>query len=216
MKTKLFLTALAVTASLCGYAQTKGTNTLGFGVNSATSKTESNASSQDSESKQTIVSLGYGIFIKDNTRIGIDLLYGKVNHTISNSQASGQDQNESQTYGGSLSYQQYYPLFKTLYAYAGGSGGFSSGSSESTVSPDLDYRRNNYSLGAYGGLTWFATKRFAFETTLLSAAFNYNSSKMESKPNNLDQFTLSQKETSFKLNTSGLIDGLGFKIYLLF
>ena len=164
MKKKL-LTAIAVIASLCGYAQTKGTSTLGLGINVFTDKTEYAGQPQSSSSverKTNSFTLGYGLFIKDNTRIGIDLQYGKIKG----------DYYDVKSYGGNVTYQQYYPLVSKLYAYAGGRAGYSYADQKSDV-PGTYYNSNQYSLGAYGGVTWFVSKRFAFETTLLSANATY-------------------------------------------
>ncbi|ETZ21489.1 outer membrane beta-barrel protein [Pedobacter sp. V48] len=204
MKKKL-LTAVAVLASLCGYAQTKGTSTLGLGVNVSTNKTEFNdQSSSDSKTKQSSFSLGYGLFIKDNTRIGIELQYGK---------GSG-NSTDTKSYGGNVTYQQYYPLIGKLYAYAGGKAGYGYATQkfENTESYSGSNKTNQYSLGAYGGLTWFVSKRFAFETTLLSANANYLNYNQK-----VNGATVTEnKQTNFNLTTQGFIDDLGFKIYLLF
>ena len=204
MKKKL-LTAVAVLASLCGYAQTKGTSTLGLGVNVSTNKTEFNdQSASDSKTKQNSFSLGYGLFIKDNTRIGIDLQYGEGNGNSF----------DTKSYGGNVTYQEYYPLIKKLYAYAGGKAGYgyTTQKSENPDSYNGNTKSNQYSLGVYGGLTWFVSKRFAFETTLLSANASYFNFKQKIN----DATVTENKQTNFNLTTQGFIDDLGFKIYLLF
>ncbi|WP_214226051.1 hypothetical protein [Pedobacter sp. B4-66] len=204
MKKKL-LTAIAVLASLCGYAQTKGTSTLGLGINVSTTTTEFNGQPvNESKTKYNWFSLGYGLFIKDNTRIGIDLLYGKE---------KGSDLNKK-SYGGNVTYQQYYPLINKLYAYAGGKGGYSYASQRS-YNPDSYYnntKSNQYTLGVYGGVTWFVSKRFAFETTLLSANASYSNYRQKQK----DASLLENKFTNFNIATEGALSNLGFKIYLLF
>nr|WP_068891433.1 outer membrane beta-barrel protein [Pedobacter panaciterrae] len=206
MKKKL-LTAVAVLATLCGYAQTKGTSTLGLGVSVTTSKIEfPNQTSADSKTKSSSFSLGYGLFVKDNTRIGLELQYGE-----GTGNGSG---NDSKSYGGNVTYQQYYPLIGKLYAYAGGKGayGYTKSKLNDPDSYNSETKSNTYSLGAYGGLTWFVSKRFAFETTLLSANASYGNYKQ--KVNNATYADL--KQTNFNLTTQGFINDLGFKIYLLF
>ncbi|RZL27640.1 MAG: hypothetical protein EOO96_22210 [Pedobacter sp.] len=76
-----------------------------------------------------------------------------------------------------------------------------------------DYKSNTYSLGAYGGVTWFLSKRFALETSLLSADFAYNST--EATQTAFFSNTKS-KQTNFNLSSQGFINNLGFKIYILF
>lgn len=210
---KNLLTALAVLVSLCGYAQTKGTSTLGLGVTSSTYKTESFSGAEATTSKQRAnnYSLDYGYFINDNSRIGIEFGYLRA----SSEQTSGAH-TKVEGYGGNLSYQKYYPLVKSLYAYAGGRGGYFYSTQESSVqyNPNPTYTTNQYSLGAYGGLTWFVSKRFALETTLLSANASYDISKNKTTQDQINTNRVTQK--NFNLKSEGLIDGLGFKIFLLF
>ena len=211
MKKQLLLTAIAVGVSLCGYAQTKGTSTLGLGASISSNKSSSNFGNSEtvSTNKNRYISLGYGYFIKDNTRIGLELSYGKN----TNEQTAYDYSNESKTYGGTISYQKYYPLIKTLYVYAGGSTGYARVQSTNEASNTYATEGNNYNLGAYGGITWFVSKRFAFETNLLSADVAYSTTSNKQK----DGTSQSKNEhTNFNLNTSGFINDLGFKIYLLF
>lgn len=207
MKTK----AIILAASLCAIAftsnaQTKGTNTLGFGVNASTIKSSFNGS----ETKTNAYSIGYGNFIKDNTKIGFDLNYSK----LKNSQAPYTTDFEN--YGGNLTYQKYFPLVKTLFAYAGGRGGYAYGKQENNGPTQLStFATNTYTVGAFGGITWFLSKRFAFETSLLSADAVY--SKTKQIENSLGNgINYDSKQTSFNLNSEGFINNLGFKIYILF
>jgi len=208
MKLKLFLAALAVGTSLCGYSQTKGTNALGFGVSTNTQKVN-NPDGTEAKTKANNFAISYGNFIKDNVKIGLDLNYSKA-HTTN---ATFIDQ-KVKGYGGNLNYQQYFPIFKTLYAFAGGAGGYNY--AKQSYSPVAQYSEtiyNNYSLRAYGGVTWFFSKRFALETSLLSASIDYSKVKQNNANNGMN---FSSESTSFNLSTSGAINDLGFKIYLLF
>lgn len=214
MKKQFLLTAIAVGLSLCGYAQTKGTSTLGLGANVSTYKSSTignNANESKNEMKGRNFNLGYGYFIKDNTRLGLDFSYGVNNQTQSN----GDYSNENKNYGASVSYQQYFPIVKSLYAYAGGNGGYIySKTAYNSSNPSGDRREGNtYNVGAYGGVTWFLSKRFAFETNLLSANVVYQESKHRGYNTG---YQAKEETTNFSLNTKGFIDDLGFKIYLLF
>jgi len=208
MKSKLFLTAIAVCLSLAGFAQTKGTNALSFGINSSTQNL--NNSGDETKYKHNYFSLGYGNFINDNTKIGMELNYGTTIHR----QSSFYYDQKVKSYGGNLSYQKYFPIIKKLYAYAGGRGAYSySKETDSYVSEIRNFNTNEYSIGAYGGITWFLSKRFAFETNLLSANAYYSETKgMEDYSGTKQQ----SKSTSFNLTSDGFINNLGFKIYLLF
>ena len=204
---KQLLTAIAVCLSLCGYAQTKGTNALGFGIVSTTEK--SSGYSNDNKNTTNTFTLSYGHFIKDNTKIGVELNYGEYKQETTN--FSNLD---SKLYGGNINYQRYFPIVKTLYAYAAGQAGYSY--TKATYSGQNNGQGNKneqYTIGAYGGVTWFASKRFAFETNLLSANFSYK--KAEQVDNNYGTYRKNTR-TSFDMSTQGFINNLSFKIYLLF
>lgn len=213
---KQLLTLVAICATaMAANAQTKGTNALSFGVNSNTNKLSGN--NYENKVKSNTFTLGYGYFFKDNNKIGLDLTYGLSKNTYSSGNTNGNDQ-EQKSYGGNLSYQHYFPLVKTLYAYAGGKAGYAysknNTSFNNTNSQVLDYTSNQYAVGAYGGITWFVSKRFAFETSLLSADIIY--SKTEQNEVNANNFFTKSESTSFNLSSQGFINNLGFKIYILF
>jgi len=212
MKKQLLITATAVLCfSITGFAQTKGTNALSFGVNVNSTKNTFNNVEQ-SESKNNLFTLGYGYFFKDNSKIGLELVYGE--NKVSR---EGVEITSYKNSGGNLSYQKYFPLVKTLYAYAGGRVSYMHGEQADTQqtqnTASTDYKSNTYSLGAYGGVTWFLSKRFALETSLLSADFSYNSTEFTQ---NAFFSSAKSKQTNFNLSSQGFINNLGFKVYILF
>ena len=73
MKSKLTLTALAVCLSYASFSQTKGTNMISLGVDSLTSTLKTGF---ESKTKNNSFTLGYSYFVKDNSKIGVDLYYG--------------------------------------------------------------------------------------------------------------------------------------------
>lgn len=182
---KILLLAFLATGSFAARTQTKGTNTIGLGINLQSQKTEQNSQGNQfkSEQKSSSFSLGYGHFIKDNERLGIDFLYSEDNSE------STSDYN-SKTYGGNLNYQKYFPLFKKFFAFGGGRGGYSYTKSTSKgFTPPADINEssgNSYSLGGYGGASWFLSKRLAFEAQLLSVEIVYSKTKHESSSSVLD------------------------------
>lgn len=208
MKNKI-LTAIAVMASLCGYAQTKGTNALSFGVSVNKVTTEQNVPDglSSSEAKNNNFGLGYGLFIKDNAKLGVEFLYSVYESKLNASRS------EQKGYGANATYQQYYPILKKLYAYAGGKLGYLYTKQEFSNGDMDDLTGNQYQLGAYGGVTWFLSKRFALETSLLSADINYATSDQKGVNGTMGY---KQKSTSFSFSSKGFINDLGFKIYLLF
>ncbi|TCC89299.1 hypothetical protein EZ428_16525 [Pedobacter frigiditerrae] len=206
MKSKLLIMGVLCATAFTANAQTKGTNALSFGVNVNTEKYKSPGG--ENETKVNSYSIGYGNFIKDNTKIGFDLNYSKSENS------NGIYNSDIKNYGGNLTYQKYFPLVKTLFAYAGGRGGYNYGKQENTSPSQVTaYTSNTYNVGAFGGITWFLSKRFAFETSLLSANASYT--KTEQKENSSGN-TFDYKRTSFNLSSEGFINNLGFKIYILF
>jgi hypothetical protein len=209
MKSKLIIMAALCAIAFTANAQTKGTNAVSFGFGSSKSeqKYHSGSSSSESTQKNNSVSLGYGFFFKDNEKIGLNLTYGFYKYETT---PNIQDQ---KTYGGSLSYQKYYPIVKKLYAYAGGQAGYEYGRQSQSVGNNFNFKTNEYTAGAFGGISWFASKRFAFEANVLSANFGYFESKQS---NSYGQGTQETKNTNFGISSQGVFSDLGFKIYVLF
>ena len=205
---KHLLTAIAVCLSLCGYAQTKGTNALGFGISSSTYK--STGSGSENKNSFNSFALSYGHFIKDNVKLGLELNYGKGEQKSTSFNTQG-----TKVYGGNINYQRYFPIVKSLYAYAGGKGGYvyTESTSETTSVTRVSSTTDEYTIGAYGGVTWFVSKRFALETSLLSANISYNQTDQKNISSDNNYKTT---QTSFNMSTQGFINNLGFKIYLLF
>lgn len=212
MKNKI-LTAIAVLASLCSYAQTKGTSAVGFGISSQSSKYESRdplGNVNSKEIKRNDFSLGYGLFIQDNAKLGVDLSYGNND----NSYVANVSGTKSNSYGLGVNYQYYYPLLKKLYAYAGGRVSYDFTKYEDGDANYEDAKSNSYSVGAYGGITWFLSKRFALETSLLSANAMYSKGKRSSNDNS--GVNVETSDSSFSLNSTGSLNNMGFKVYVLF
>lgn len=215
MKSKLLMMGVICAITFTANAQTKGTNTLGFGV---TFNSNKNSSSQTrNESKSNSFSLGYGHFIKDNSKLILQVSYGESKILNDNANYSS-NQND---YGGFIGYQKYFPIVKTFYVFAGTRAGYSYGSGDvkslSTVpgySSQSTNTVNNYSLNVSGGLAWFLSKRFALETDLLSAGANYYKTKQTNNNDNSENFSYTNK--SFNLSNGGLFNNLGFKVYFLF
>lgn len=211
MKKQLLIVAMATLClSATGFAQIKGTNALSFGINATSSKNTFNNTDQ-SESKNNVFTLGYGYFFKDNTKVGLELNYGENKYKTTNLY-----EQKTKTYGGNVSYQKYFPIVKTLFAYAGGKAAYATSTQKQPAVPNYDYQQfetNAYSLGAYGGITWFLSKRFAFETSLLSADVVYSSTE---QTQGLNSSISKSKNTQFNLSSQGFINNLGFKIHLLF
>lgn len=214
MKTLLLIIGLSI-SGLYIQAQTKGMNTIGLGFNSQ--KTEQNTYNQGTvftmKYTSSIINLGYGHFIKENNRIGVDLLYGKDN-------TSGTASNEfnSNVYGGNLNYQQYFPLIKKFYAFGGLRAGYSFTKGTLRYPGVFDEqvsRSNSYLIGGAGGVTWFLFKRIAFEAQLLSADLVYTKTRILAESSQSED-AAETTSTNLNLSTSGTINGLGFKIYFLF
>ncbi|HEY0666829.1 MAG TPA: outer membrane beta-barrel protein [Sphingobacteriaceae bacterium] len=203
MKTMLVAAVILTAAYFTANAQTKGTNTLGAGFDATSYKQESG--NFESESKGNHFNLGYGRFIKDNLKLGVNGTYSHSTSTYS----SNTDSTKVNKYGGGISLQKYFPLFNKFYAYAGGHTNYTYAKQTSNTPSNNNYNENSYFLGASGGVTWFVSKHFAFEVNLLSGGLNYSRGKY---PNGNGFNTM----TNFNVSTSGSITDLGFMVYFLF
>jgi len=210
---KRFLTTTAVFFSLYGYSQTQGTSTISLGISSSTSEVTNNTLTSDQTSKITnsAFRLGYGLFVKDNNKVGVELLYNKSNSDYFGSY----DSREDKGFGGAVNYQRYFPLVKTFYAYTGASAQFlySKGKTNAPNAFDRNTKTNNYSLTASGGLTWFISKRWALETSLISTGIYYSKTEFNEIAENQ---SYSSKNTYFSLSSDGLINNLAFRVYFMF
>jgi hypothetical protein len=208
---KNLLTAVAVLMAIYSYGQAKGTRAINLGVSSTTTDYTNVTinSNQSYENKSASFNLGYGRFVTDNNKVGIELLYSK-----SKTQYLGFDTfRKDKGLGVGLNFQHYFPLIKTFYAYAGAYGQYMQNDGEETtggIHRDIDGYRA--SLTAVGGLTWFISKRWALETSLISAGGSYVKIK-ESQSGDIEYST---KQSNFSLSSDGLINNLGFRVYLMF
>lgn len=201
----------AVLLSVYCYSQTKGTSALSLGISSSTNEFNSPEGSSDVKNKNSYLRLGYGLFVSDNNKVGIDLLYNK-----STAKRQSTENQKQEGYGAGANFQHYFPLVKTLYAYAGASGQYMKFKGEQNDDVQGAYERNtdgyNASLTAIGSLTWFISKRWALESNLISAGAYLGRSKYYQNGGN----TYSTKDTNFNLSTDGVFNNLGFRVYLMF
>ena len=218
MKLKI-LTLIAILFSINGYAQRKGTNAISLGVSIGNGHFEGAAVNTE-ELKSKSYSLGFGVFVSDHDKIGMELLHSNSRDEFKSPGESGGSEADIDSYGGNLSYQHFYLLSKGLYVYAGVNGGFTHSKYVYTRHFELpiiteSVVRKNYSAGAFGGVTWFVSKIFAFEVNIISLNSNYGtSSKIEKSSTGYVSKT--GNSSTFNLTTQGLIDNLGFKIFILF
>lgn len=209
MKTRFLLVAMLVGGALGAYAQTKGTNSIGLGFGNSKNKNEYSGGNY-SENKSSNYSLRYAYFIKDNTKLGLSASYNKYENFFGDASKS-----ENKGYGISLMYQKYFQLHKQLYVFAGGEAGYNRSESirpdyyAGNYVADAKLKGNGYSLGAYGGVSYFLGKHLELDVRVLNASVGY------AKETNKD---LNTKNTSngFSVNTSGSFTNLGFNINFLF
>jgi hypothetical protein len=209
---KHLLTAVAVLLSLHGFSQMKGTSALSLGISSSTNEYYPNKLTSDERSKNTNsgVRLGYGLFVTDNNKVSVELINNHYKQDF-----MGLSTDKINGYGAAVNYQHYFPLIKTFYAYAGGGAQYirSKSNYDTDSSNNRLNKANSYSIGASGGLAWFISKRWAIETTLLSAGALYSDSEYINSSNNIVQ---TSKTTNFNLSSDGIFNNLGFKVYLMF
>lgn len=197
---------LASAFTLSAQSQTKGTNAIGLGIGTITTKQEStnSGSTWNSKGNGTSVNVNYGYFLKDNIRLGLVAAYSNSKST---SQFNGiESKSNTDGWAGGISLGRYYPVVRKLYATVNGGPIYNYSKSEQS-------RINNYALSAWGGLSYFVNKRFLFETTLVSADASYTSQKVNDNSSGSQGTT---KTKSFGASTSGQITNLNFRINFLF
>lgn len=202
MKKHFLLAALLLSGALGAYAQTKGTNSLGLGLDFGKSETRIN--NEDQNTKGSNFSVNYARFIRDNVKLGVGVSYGF------NENANYQ---EAKAFGVSALYQRYYPVYKKLYVFLGGDASYNNSklTNESyNVPNDNIQKANSYSLGAYGGVSYFLGKHWELEARVINARFGYADLSNE----NGDAYQYKQK--GFSLKTAGSFTNLGFNINFLF
>lgn len=199
---KLLLIALMAMGTLYVQAQTKRTNTVGIGVNIFTYKNNYNSQTQaNQKSINQEYSLSFGHFFADNQKLSLSLQHQRQSYNGSE---------RIKGYGLGLGYQKYYPIFKSFYAFAGGKGSYlySKGTENSG---EAVLKSDNYSATAFGGLSWFVSKRIALEADLLSVGATYGTSKITGSGLNS-----TSKLTAFNLSTAGSAGNFGFRVHILF
>lgn len=204
MKKYVLSAALLLCGALGAYAQTKGTNSIGLGIENSKNK-HTLADGSTLENRYSNYSLRYANFVKDNVKLGIGLSYGD---------GEQDDRSETKNYGASFLYQKYFPVYKKLYVFVGGEAGYSYTKANNFnyvggVIMETQTKTNLYSLGAYGGASYFLGKHWELEARILNASAGYISSKNS-------QAGYSQKNTNFSLKTTGAFTNLGFSINFLF
>lgn len=206
---KYLLLVLMSTGSCLVQAQTKGINTIGLGIGIYKYKFEQSSAATSSDQQTTGLSLSYGHFLKENEKAGIDLFYGN-----SGFNATPENDFSTNAFGAKLTYQKYFQLFKAFYAFGGGRGGYNY--SEGRMRQEAyrtDFSTHVSALGAYGGVSWFLSKRFGVEADLLSADIGYSKRSERSVGTN---GTFETTSGNFNLSGAGAISNLGFKIHFIF
>jgi hypothetical protein len=197
----VLLAALLLSGALGAYAQTKGTNSLGLGLDFGNSETKINNDYQSNKSSS--IDLNYARFIKDNVKLGLGVSYGFGE--------SGSSQ-ETKSFGISALYQRYYPVYKKLYVFIGGDASYNNSKLTQQGYSILNnnvQRGNYYSAGVYGGASYFLGKHWELEARLLNATFGYAKNRTEE-----GDYYYEQK--GFSLRTAGSFTNLGFNINFLF
>ncbi len=206
---KKFLFAVLLTAAtFFAQAQTKGTNAIGLGLN--TKSTTDDSQTTTKETKDNTYNIGYGYFIRDNVKIGVDVNYETTKNTTLTKNTNTLAESNTKSYGGGIYGQKYYGLFKTIYAFGGVKAAYTN-SKEETVNSVETITSNDYSLSAYGGFAWFISKHIALETDLLNVSATYSKAENTTSAN-----PSTSSSTKFNLSSSGTLTGLGFRVFLLF
>lgn len=197
----VLLAALLLSGALGAYAQTKGTNSLGLGIGFG--KAETKINNDQYTNKNSSVDLNYARFIKDNVKLGVGVSYGFT---------ESESTQEAKSFGISALYQKYYPVYKKLYVFIGGDASYHKSKliQQGYSVPNNNIQKGNfYSLGVYGGASYFLGKHWELEARLLNARFGYSKSETE-------EGSYYYRQTGFSLQTAGSFTNLGFNINFLF
>jgi hypothetical protein len=125
MKKFLLLTIAFIAIATTSHAQiTKGSVFLGGGISHSSSKSDGDIDYQHRQSA-TAITPAVGIAIKENTVMGLSLLYNHSNYEG----ASWRDSSYTNWYGGGVFIRKYFPIAKSLYLYG---------------EPELNYRSTKY------------------------------------------------------------------------
>lgn len=201
MKKHVLLALLLLSGALGSYAQTKGTNSLGLGLNFGKNETD-NPNGTTSTAKSNSISLNYALFIKDNVKLGLGA-------SILNNESMDDKTNG---FGSSFLFQKYYPIYKGLNVFWGGGVNYSKQKTKNVeffVAKDVISENKYYGAGAHGGISYFLGKNLELEAQIISTGFGYQDSKNYNTSYN-------NRQSGFSLSTRGSFTNLGFNINFLF
>jgi opacity protein-like surface antigen len=152
---KILLVALLGLFTSAAVAQTKGQSILGPGF----STYKNSDSSNDFKYTSNNFSLNYGLFVKDNARLGVDLGYTKYLYSYN----SPYKETITTTSLG-LNYKKFYPIIDKFYWTLAEAASYGWGDKEVNSSGTITtYKVETMNTNVVAGLSYFLSKRFMIE-----------------------------------------------------
>ena len=191
---KILLVALLGLFTSAVVAQTKGQSTVGTGF----STYKYSDSSNGYNNKSTNFSLNYGLFVKDNARLGLDL--GFTNYDYSYNSPYKETTNTTNL---GLNYKKFYPIAGKFYWTLAEAASYGWGDKEVNNSGTITTGKvETMNANVVAGLSYFLSKRFMIESD--GIGLYLNSSKTKSTTN-------VSKNSSFSFNNY-----LGLRLNFIF
>jgi hypothetical protein len=191
---KFLLVALLGLFTSAAIAQTKGQSTVGPGFSTYKYSDTSNGFKQTSNN----FSLNYGLFVKENARLGLDLGFSKYEYSYNNPYKE-----TTTTTNLGLNYKKFHPIAGKFYWTLSEGVSYGWGDREINNSGTITkYKVENFNANAVAGLSYFLSKRFMIEAD--GPGLYFSSSKSKST-------TSVSKNSSFSFNNY-----LGLRLNFIF
>jgi len=182
----------------------KGSVLLGGGINFTHAKEESNS---NIKSNGIALNPAFGLTVRQNTVIGIQVLYGHSKNNFTTSPGY-----ESQAYGFELFLRKYKPLGKGFYLF-GQTGLFYNNNDFTYLYPTYKNKQELRSFGAdlYPGISYAITKKFHLEASLANlVTLKYSKDKITSA----GVVTQDRNGVDFNVNASSFSSiNIGFRVF---
>jgi hypothetical protein len=170
---KILLVALLGLFTTAAIAQTKGQSTVGPGFSTYKYSDSGNGYKQTS----TNISLNYGLFVKDNARLGVDLGFNKFDYSYN---APYKESTTTTNLG--LNYKKFYPIVDKFYWTLSEAASYGWGDKEVNNNGTITSGKvETMNANVVAGLSYFLSKRFMIEAD--GVGLYLSSSKTKSTTN---------------------------------
>jgi hypothetical protein len=166
---KILLVALLGLFTSAAVAQTKGQSIVGLGFYTY----KNSDSNNDYKSISTNFSLNYGLFVKDNARLGVDLGYSIFEYSYNNYKESNITTNLG------LNYKKFYPIAGKFYWTLSEAASYGWGDREVNNNGTITSGKvETMNANVVAGLSYFLSKRFMIEADGIGLYLTSSKTKM--------------------------------------